>query len=615
MFFKLPKPQQYLRIASYVCRPSVVQVRTLWKLPFSKDKDEQTIKNAAASKVQDKPEEESTSSFTDKLFKAVKSKGKNEFVKSTHGPGSSVKEFDYLLSMIPDKILGGKMKESLRDLIKIAEGVYRRVGKEPVHPLVLNMALLRMYAIQSHEENQFLNRAVNDGDRSILTDEFTSEVMHYFKCASEVYLSDPTIRKQDILLNQLEDEESLHLPRHIVFLDHITKSIVISIRGTASISDMITDLYIEASPFLHPSRGILAHKGISDSATALLPTITTAIKDIQHKNNGKYMNYRVVTTGHSLGAGTAALLAILLSTQSNIPVTSYAFAPPPVISHTTLPKQGFFTELFNKPSKYTIHSFVHDRDFIPRCSHRELLNMLSALTAIDSLSWTDLERSTAIFHNTLNKNEMLQIKNILNSNRQHIIDGNDTELYVPGQVYLLRPIPATIMENSKILSKPKYTQDYYHTNGYNNSTSNSGNSKASPANRTEKGSDTEKEEEDLGLSSSWLQLVKKTVSERGKGVLSSTTTTTSTAASNEEDSSSGNIEDNHRINTASNSSGSNSSGSDSEEERKQDERLQYELIAVPSADSLFNGLLYYGDSMVHDHLLSAYRKALIKLVK
>ena len=38
--------------------------------------------------------------------------------------------------------------------------------------------------------------------------------------------------------------------------------------------------------------------------------------------------YPLVTTGHSLGAGTAALLAILLRDRDYPDVTCYAFSPP-----------------------------------------------------------------------------------------------------------------------------------------------------------------------------------------------------------------------------------------------------------------------------------------------
>ena len=38
--------------------------------------------------------------------------------------------------------------------------------------------------------------------------------------------------------------------------------------------------------------------------------------------------FPVVTTGHSLGAGTAALLAILLRDREYPDVTCYAFSPP-----------------------------------------------------------------------------------------------------------------------------------------------------------------------------------------------------------------------------------------------------------------------------------------------
>jgi putative lipase involved disintegration of autophagic bodies len=37
-------------------------------------------------------------------------------------------------------------------------------------------------------------------------------------------------------------------------------------------------------------------------------------------------------TGHSLGAGTAALLSIILHDEYNIPIQCFAFAPPGIVS-------------------------------------------------------------------------------------------------------------------------------------------------------------------------------------------------------------------------------------------------------------------------------------------
>lgn len=479
------------------------------------------------------------------------------------------------------------MKETVRDLFKIAEGLYGRIGKQPVHPLVLNIALLRQFANQSHTESQERISAIDS--TSTVTEKFAAEVLHYFNYASEVYGTDPLIRKQDIVLNQLEEDTTMHLPRHIVFLDHLTKSIVVSIRGTKSISDMITDLYIQESPFLASStdrhhRGIVAHRGIAQSAEALLPSVTEAIREVQARRGqgGRclYADYRVVTTGHSLGAGTAALLSMLLSTQSQIPVTTFAFAPPPVISHPTLPKAGFPLSLFKREVACQIHSFVHDRDFISRCSHLELLHMLASLTAVDSLPWTDFDRAVAVLRGRLNEQEMCEIAAVLRKAKEGFVGGKDAALYLPGDICLLRP---TVREEHvpAVAVLPNGNGDDL--------------SKIDAEGKKEC-------EKDTPTTSKWQQLVERT--SRLRAVVA------------EAEQSKANAELAHRADGDHKAGGDEIEGGGEEgsERRNPDPRTQYELVRVPSAESMFNGLLYCGDSMVHDHLLTSYRKALLKLV-
>eukprot|EP00428_Durinskia_dybowskii_P071671 CAMPEP_0170397376 /NCGR_PEP_ID=MMETSP0117_2-20130122/22842_1 /TAXON_ID=400756 /ORGANISM="Durinskia baltica, Strain CSIRO CS-38" /LENGTH=582 /DNA_ID=CAMNT_0010653875 /DNA_START=93 /DNA_END=1841 /DNA_ORIENTATION=- len=573
--------------------------RTVWKLPFqsSAGSTKETTAEARTSPIEKKANELLKTNDSSSFFSSFKStvsratreksvnRNKKSLVETNHSTSADVNR---LLSMIPKKFLGDKMKETLSDLYKIAEGVYDRKGKEPDHPLVLNIALLRMYAIQSHEESQLKNCPALDS--STLIEGFAAKTLHYFKHASEVYGTDPTVRKQDIILNQLEDDHTLHMPRHMVFLDHVTQSIVVSIRGTQSLGDMITDLYIDVIPFLDPAKGVYAHRGIAQSAEALLPTVTKAINEIKAQNSGKYAQYQVVTTGHSLGAGTAALLSLLLSTQSKIAATCYAFAPPPVISHPVLPEGRFPFNFFNRPAPCQIHCFVHNRDFITRCSHQELLHLLSALTAVDSLPWSDMERTSTVYRGRLSDTETKEIEQALCSARKVAAHKSDTGLYLPGEIFVLRPIPSVTMEEVQQV----------------------------PAAGIESGEEKEETvtQEKFDL---WQQFIQKTVSAKGSGTIQSKSADPSNHESTQQTTSMSRSGRNASV-AVSDSDGNDSDTSlESKEEaelerRKQEDRLQYELVRAPSPDSLFNGLLYYGDSMVHDHLLTSYRRALLKLI-
>jgi len=171
----------------------------------------------------------------------------------------------------------------------------------------------------------------------------------------------------------------------------------------------------------------------------------------------KYKDYRVVVTGHSLGAGTASLLVMLLSTQSNITATAFAYAPPPVVSSTQYlspltSKKWHMSSKFPfvkraTTASYQIHSFVHNNDIISRSSHTQILSLVSGLVAVDKLPWGILDRMGILFRNTLSDEEKEIIHQAL-LHRTHFIEGNDHELYIPGEIYLLKPFVPRSMEES-----------------------------------------------------------------------------------------------------------------------------------------------------------------------
>ncbi|KAJ1422206.1 Alpha/Beta hydrolase protein [Ochromonadaceae sp. CCMP2298] len=217
------------------------------------------------------------------------------------------------ISWIPDSLVDLRLKNSLRDLISLVDKVLSRIDRAPTHPTAVNLALLRLYALQ----NQTIIQNLNVGSRISISDEFAAEANLFFQYAVKAYSAQPAIIKDDILLNNLQDGASnIKMPRYVISLDHLARRIVVSVRGTASFSDIMTDLYIEASPFLEPHRGLFAHHGMAESAEALLQPVTDVIRSVWRKKI--YSKYRVVVTGHSLGAGTACLLALLLSTRSQI---------------------------------------------------------------------------------------------------------------------------------------------------------------------------------------------------------------------------------------------------------------------------------------------------------
>lgn len=55
------------------------------------------------------------------------------------------------------------------------------------------------------------------------------------------------IEDADLVKMNLFEERELHLPAYILTVDHATKSVVLSVRGTFSMQDTVTDLVCDSA--------------------------------------------------------------------------------------------------------------------------------------------------------------------------------------------------------------------------------------------------------------------------------------------------------------------------------------------------------------------------------
>ncbi|XP_060696571.1 diacylglycerol lipase-beta [Hemiscyllium ocellatum] len=142
-----------------------------------------------------------------------------------------------------------------------------------------------------------------------------------------------------------------------VALDHKKEAVVVAVRGTLSLEDALTDLSADRETLNVDcvTGESLAHKGIIQAARYIYKKL---IDDgILNQAFSVVPEYKLVITGHSLGAGAASILAIMLH-KSFPELRCYAFSPP----------GGLLSKPLADYSKEFIISVVLGKDLIPRLS-------------------------------------------------------------------------------------------------------------------------------------------------------------------------------------------------------------------------------------------------------
>ncbi|XP_062868592.1 diacylglycerol lipase-alpha [Trichomycterus rosablanca] len=170
-----------------------------------------------------------------------------------------------------------------------------------------------------------------------------------------------------------------------VAVDHGKKKVVISIRGTLSPKDALTDLTGDSERLpVEEHHGVwLGHKGMVYSAEYIKKKLEQEMilsQAFGRDLNKGTMHYGLVIVGHSLGAGTAAILSFLLRPQYPS-LHCYSYSPP----------GGLLSEDAMEYSKEFVTSVVLGKDLVPRIGLSQLegfrRHLLEVLQKSDKPKW------------------------------------------------------------------------------------------------------------------------------------------------------------------------------------------------------------------------------------
>ncbi|KAL0139300.1 hypothetical protein V8B55DRAFT_1522709 [Mucor lusitanicus] len=240
------------------------------------------------------------------------------------------------------------------------------------------------------------------------------------------------IPKEDLLAYEFRTNAAFR-PSYFIARDRKLNAIVLSIRGTMSTFDTMTDLVCEYEPW----KGGLVHKGMKSSATWFFRHI--APKLIAYVN--KHSTTSLYIVGHSLGASTSAILTIMLQDyikefrqgkDGDFSIYSVGYAP----------ACGLSLNLANK-YKDQIQSIVFADDFVSKLSYGSMMDVKELIIA-GAEAAKNIGLGQLIWAGELdNKAWKAAFERVAECRKKCLETMSNPRLYVAGTVYQfwLDPIP------------------------------------------------------------------------------------------------------------------------------------------------------------------------------
>lgn len=241
-------------------------------------------------------------------------------------------------------------------------------------------------------------------------------------------------------------------PSFFIAIDRKNRAVVVTFRGTLSISDALTDLLCDHEPYeIFGTKGKV-HIGFREAARRLAPRLETLIGQALGKlSSAEYdrpIPLSLILTGHSLGGAVATALTVhWLASGSfrGIRLRCYAYAAPcvfsyPLASHSVL--------------KDAIRSVVIGDDLVPRLCHGSAWDVRGRMLRLQELradSPRQYENLVAMVSgdNKMSKESAAATYTLLDPEEEP-----KERLYPAGEVYYANPFEENEHQQTRLMHLP-----------------------------------------------------------------------------------------------------------------------------------------------------------------
>ncbi|KAF8186622.1 Alpha/Beta hydrolase protein [Pholiota molesta] len=162
-------------------------------------------------------------------------------------------------------------------------------------------------------------------------------------------------------------ESSCHRDVHgFIARDDSRKEIIVALRGSASVTDMIINAQVLLVPFEFPGVKLPSGTRVHSGFLVAWDSIGAEVVHAVDKQLSEHPGYSIVTTGHSLGGSLALLAAVSLQQIFKTTLLrAYSYGAPRT-------GNKIFSDYVNATFGEDAHRVVHGNDGVPTIIPRQL---------------------------------------------------------------------------------------------------------------------------------------------------------------------------------------------------------------------------------------------------